>query len=165
MLLCLWNSLGKNTGVGCHFLLQGIFLAQELNPCLLHWQAASFPLSHRGSLHFSLVNSYKQQSCKYYISQAKEYYQHSRTPTCLFLSFFPLWDYHYSDTNKNHFLVSFWFLFMHSQEKYFSFASSEYYISGIMPHVFSTICYFSFTMKIVSWYWYTYNYSLIFTAI
>ena len=30
------NSLGKNTGVGCHFLLQGIFLAQGLNPCLLH---------------------------------------------------------------------------------------------------------------------------------
>ena len=25
-LLCQWNSPGKNTGVGCHFLLQGIFL-------------------------------------------------------------------------------------------------------------------------------------------
>ena len=31
-----WDSLGKNTGAGCHFLLQGIFLAQELNPHLLH---------------------------------------------------------------------------------------------------------------------------------
>ena len=30
-LLCLWDSPGKNTGVGCHFLLQGIFLAQESN--------------------------------------------------------------------------------------------------------------------------------------
>ena len=29
--LCLWNYLGKNTGVGCHFLLQGIFLTQGLN--------------------------------------------------------------------------------------------------------------------------------------
>ena len=28
----------KNTGVGCHFLLQGVFLIQGLNPCLLHWQ-------------------------------------------------------------------------------------------------------------------------------
>ena len=28
--------LGKNTGVGCHFLLQGIFLIQGLNPSLLH---------------------------------------------------------------------------------------------------------------------------------
>ena len=35
-LLCPWDSPGKNTGVGCHFLLQGIFLTQGLNPCLLH---------------------------------------------------------------------------------------------------------------------------------
>ena len=37
---------GKNTGVGCHFLLQGIFMTQGLNPhllCLLHWQASSLP--------------------------------------------------------------------------------------------------------------------------
>ena len=26
----------KNTGVGCHFLFQGIFPIQESNPCLLH---------------------------------------------------------------------------------------------------------------------------------
>ena len=31
----------KNTGVDCHFLLQGIFLTQGLKPCLLHWQADS----------------------------------------------------------------------------------------------------------------------------
>ena len=31
-----WDSPGKNTGVGCHFLLQGIFLIQELNLGLLH---------------------------------------------------------------------------------------------------------------------------------
>ena len=30
-LLCLWDSLGKNTGVGSHSLLQGIFLTQRLN--------------------------------------------------------------------------------------------------------------------------------------
>ena len=34
-LLCPWNFPVKNTGVGCHFLLQGISLTQELNPCLL----------------------------------------------------------------------------------------------------------------------------------
>ena len=28
---CPWNSAGKNIGVGCHFLLQGIFLTQGLN--------------------------------------------------------------------------------------------------------------------------------------
>ena len=30
-LLCPWNFPGKNTGVGCHFLLQGIFPTQGLN--------------------------------------------------------------------------------------------------------------------------------------
>ena len=42
----------KKTGVGCHFLLQGIFLTQVSNPHLLHlmlWQAGSLPLSHWGS--------------------------------------------------------------------------------------------------------------------
>ena len=48
-LLCPWDSLGKNTGVGCHFLFQGIFLTQGLNLGLLHWQADSLPLSHQGS--------------------------------------------------------------------------------------------------------------------
>ena len=44
MLLCPWDSPGKNTGVGCHFLLQGIFLNQGSNLhllCLLHWQMSS----------------------------------------------------------------------------------------------------------------------------
>ena len=35
-LLCPWDFPGKNTGVGCHFLLQGIFMAQGLNTRLLH---------------------------------------------------------------------------------------------------------------------------------
>ena len=35
-LLCPWDSPGKNTGVGCHFLLQGIFPPQGSNPCFLH---------------------------------------------------------------------------------------------------------------------------------
>ena len=34
-LLCPWDSPGKNTGVGCHVLLQKIFLTLELNPHLL----------------------------------------------------------------------------------------------------------------------------------
>ena len=50
-LLCPWDSPGKNTGVGCYALLQGIFLTQGLNPCLLHllhWQAGSLPLATPG---------------------------------------------------------------------------------------------------------------------
>ena len=47
-LLCPRNFSGKNTGVGCHFLLQGICLTQGSSPHLLrllHWQAGSFPLA------------------------------------------------------------------------------------------------------------------------
>ena len=39
-----WDSPGKNTGVGCHILLQGVSPTQALNPHLLHWQAGSLPL-------------------------------------------------------------------------------------------------------------------------
>ena len=48
-LLSPWDFPGKNTGVGCYFLLQGIFPTQGSNPCLLHWQADSSPLSELGS--------------------------------------------------------------------------------------------------------------------
>ena len=35
--------------MGFHFLLQGIFLTQGSNLCLLHWQVDSLPLSYQGS--------------------------------------------------------------------------------------------------------------------
>ena len=44
-----WDSPRKNTGMGCHSLLQGIFLTQGSNLCLLHWQMDSLPLSNQGS--------------------------------------------------------------------------------------------------------------------
>ena len=40
------GNLGKNTGVGSHALLQGIFPTQGLNPGLLHRQVGSSPLRH-----------------------------------------------------------------------------------------------------------------------
>ena len=51
-LLCPWDSPGKNTGVGCYALLQGIFLTQGSNSHLLgrlHWQMGSLPLVPLGS--------------------------------------------------------------------------------------------------------------------
>ena len=51
----LWDPmdcLGKNTGVGCYFLLQGIFPTQGLNLCLLHllhYRQILYPLSHQRS--------------------------------------------------------------------------------------------------------------------
>ena len=46
-----WDSPGKNTGVGFHSPLQGIFPTQGLNMCLLcplHWQGGSLPLMPHG---------------------------------------------------------------------------------------------------------------------
>ena len=37
-LLCPWDFPGKNFGMGCHLLLQGIFPIQGSNPHLGHWQ-------------------------------------------------------------------------------------------------------------------------------
>ena len=38
-----WNFPGKSTGVGWHFLLQGMFLAQGSNLGLLHWRQMLLP--------------------------------------------------------------------------------------------------------------------------
>ena len=48
-LLCPWDSPGKNTGEGCHFLLQGIFLTQGSNSGLPHFMHTLYHLSHQGS--------------------------------------------------------------------------------------------------------------------
>ena len=47
-LLCPWNSLGKNTGVGSYSLLQGIFLTQGSNPGLLYCRRVLYHVSHPG---------------------------------------------------------------------------------------------------------------------
>ena len=48
-LLCPWDSLGQNTRVGCHFLLQGIFLTQGLNLGLLNCRKILYHLNNQGS--------------------------------------------------------------------------------------------------------------------
>ena len=48
-LLCPWDFLSKNTEVGYHFLLWGIFPTQGQSLCLLLWQSESLPLYHLGS--------------------------------------------------------------------------------------------------------------------
>ena len=45
----LGDSPGKNTGVGCHALLQGIFPTQASNPGLLHCRRIPYYLSHQHS--------------------------------------------------------------------------------------------------------------------
>ena len=48
-LLCPWDSPGKNTGVGCHALLQGTFPTQGSNPGLSHCKQILYQLSYQGS--------------------------------------------------------------------------------------------------------------------
>ena len=65
-LLSPWSFPGKNTKVGRHFLLQGIFLTQWSNPhlpSLLHWQVGSWPLSHLGSP-MVFVRALEQHTCE-----------------------------------------------------------------------------------------------------
>ena len=68
-LLCPWDSLGKNTGMGCHVLLQGIFPTQGRNMCLLClllWQVGSLPLALPGK---PITLSFHPEShfCVYFI--------------------------------------------------------------------------------------------------
>ena len=49
-LLCPWNSPGKNTGLGSHSLLHGLFPTQGSNLGLLHCRRTLYHLSHQGSL-------------------------------------------------------------------------------------------------------------------
>ena len=59
-LLCPRDSPGKNTGVGGHALLQGIFFIQESNPCLLrllYCKRILDPMGHLGSPLFSCIQA------------------------------------------------------------------------------------------------------------
>ena len=46
-LLYPWDSPGKNAGIGCHALLQGIFPTQRSNPGLPHGKRILYHLSHQ----------------------------------------------------------------------------------------------------------------------
>ena len=48
-LLCPWDFPGKDAGVGCHFLFQGIFPTQRSNPGLLHFRQILYQLSCKRS--------------------------------------------------------------------------------------------------------------------
>ena len=70
-LLCPWNFLGTNTGAGCHFLLQGIFLTKGLNPHLLrlmYWQVDSLWLSHQETASFALMKNASARTSQVTIS-------------------------------------------------------------------------------------------------
>ena len=79
MLLCPWDFPGKNIGVDCHFLLQGIFQNQDSNPGLLHCWHILYCLmwvsciagrfftiwATRGKCTKDVLNIMKQENIKY----------------------------------------------------------------------------------------------------
>ena len=54
-LLCPWDFPDKNTGVGCHFLLRGLFPTQRLDLSLLHRRWIFYQLIHQRRLHVLLL--------------------------------------------------------------------------------------------------------------
>ena len=66
-LLCPWDFPGKSTGMGCHFLLQGIFPTQGSNPGFLHCKQMLYSLGHQGNLleyltHLKYLSHYLKDS-------------------------------------------------------------------------------------------------------
>ena len=70
-----WDFLGKSTRVGCHFLLQGIFLTQGSNPGLPLCRQTLYRLSHQGRR--PRFNSWVR----------KIHWRRDRLPTPVFLGF------------------------------------------------------------------------------
>ena len=58
-LLCPWDAPGRNTGLGCHALLQGTFPIQGLNPGFPHRRWILYLLSQQGS-HYMFIDT-----CRY----------------------------------------------------------------------------------------------------
>ena len=103
-LLYPWNSSGKNTGVGCHFLLQGIFPTQESNlgvsPAL---QADSLPLSCQGSYFQTDIRACKTENTVSFLLQKSCYLV---TKLCLSIRLLCPWDFPGKNTEVScHFLL------------------------------------------------------------
>ena len=64
--LCPWNAPGKNIGMGCHSLLQGIFLTQASNRVSCIGRQILYCLGHQGSPSFeeSQTNQNESTSCQ-----------------------------------------------------------------------------------------------------
>ena len=56
-LLCPWNSAGKNTRVGCHYLLQGIFPSRGLNTGLPNCRPILYCLSPQGNPNYHILHN------------------------------------------------------------------------------------------------------------
>ena len=72
---CPWDFPGKDTGMGYHALVQGIFLTQGSNPCFLslpHQWVDSLPLCHLGILQFKKKKELQKKKIKLLKTKTKK---------------------------------------------------------------------------------------------
>ena len=85
--LCPWDCPGKKTGVGCHFLLQGIFPTQGSNPGLPHCRRILYRLGQPGKpsrrLDLYLAVLYLSFSTQYVQSRRVGCSELTRAGTCI----------------------------------------------------------------------------------
>ena len=110
-LLYPWDSPDKNTGVGCHFLLQGIFPTQGWNPGLLHCRQSLLSEPPRGAQESTL------QKTEFQISEFKQLTHFSPIwwPRCV-LEMWPVelqnWILHFIYVFLRNIFLSFFFFFL-----------------------------------------------------
>ena len=78
--LCPWNSPGKNAGVHCHFLLQGIFLTQVSNMGLLQCRQTLYWLSHQKRPGYHLRDREKFLFERWFVSMLEDANYHDTFP-------------------------------------------------------------------------------------
>ena len=75
----MWDSPGKNTGVGSHFLLQGIFSTQGLRLGLLHCRQIFYHLNYQISPTFPSLQFFKEKK------EESPIYEHTHTHTYIYI--------------------------------------------------------------------------------
>ena len=85
------DSRGKNTGVGCHTLLQGIFPPQGSNPGLLHCSRILYHLSHQGSPYFHYIDNIIKKKIVYIMYYVHEFQLHGNRKWLEILDFVHAW--------------------------------------------------------------------------
>ena len=64
-----WDFPGNSTEVDCHFLLQGIFPNQGLNPGLPHCRQTLYCLNHQGSPYIYVIMSSSSREFYFFVSK------------------------------------------------------------------------------------------------
>ena len=164
-LLCSWNSPDKNTGMGYHALLQGIFLSQGLNPGLLHcrlftiWEnpgsPTKLPLTSHTNFILSRVPKAHQAPAQAALCSLNQQ-AHSYLSLCthylftLPIIFFP--------QSYTHLVLGYYLSFCSIINQFFRTAFPDHVIQRTFPHLhpsfFITLPYFTvftalFTLKLL----------------